>query len=170
MSEPTPYGDYQPMPGEPPRDPAMRGAPPPSVQTAVKLMFARAALGLLGLLVLLATRGTLQQQIQNADAGLSADEVETATNAAVTIGIVFGLLFIGLYVLLALQVRKGKSWARIVTLVLAGLGVLTGLASLLQEAPALSRVVALITLVVDAGILFLLLQKPSAQYFRRAPS
>lgn len=33
-------------------------------------------------------------------------------------------MFLVLYVLLAMQVAKGKQWARIVTLVLAALGVL----------------------------------------------
>jgi hypothetical protein len=72
-----------------------------------------------------------------------------------------------LYILLALQVGKGKNWARIVTWVLASLGVLSGLAALAQPEPALSRILSIIGLLVDIAIIVLLAQRPSNEYFRR---
>ena len=163
------YGDHAPMPGEPSRDPAVVGAPPPPVQNAVKVMFARAALGVLGLVVLFLTKDSLRAEIQRTDATLSAETVDTATTAAVTFGAVLGIVFIGLYLLLALQVRKGKGWARIVTLVLAGLGVVSGLATLFQTVPAMTLGVSLLTLALDLAIIVLLVQPRSNDYFRRSP-
>ena len=166
MTDPTnAYGDFAPMPGGSPRDPAGQ-APPPPVQNAVMLMFARSALSVLSLAVLFLTRDTLRDQIQQSDPAMSPEIVDTATTVALTVGSVIGIVFIGLYVLLALQVRKGKNWARIVTLVLAGLGVLAGLASLLQAAPTVSRVISLVALGLDVAIMALLLQRRSGDYFR----
>ena len=161
------YGDHGAMPGEPPRDPAVVGTPPAPVQNAVMVMFVRAGLGVLSLIVLFLTKDTLREQIQLTDPSLSPETVDTATTAAVTFGGVLGIVFIGLYVLLALQVRKGKGWARIVTFVLAGLGVVSVLASLLQTAPALTRGFSLVALALDVAIIVLLAQRRSNDYFRR---
>ena len=161
------YGDHAPMPGEPPRDPAVGGPPPPPVKNAVMLMFVRAGLGVLGLIVLFLTKDSLREQIQRSDPSLSAGTVDTATTEALTVSSVLGIVFLALYLLLALQVRKGKGWARIVTLVLAGLGVVSGLASLLGTAPALSFGLSVITLGLDIAIIVLLAQRRSSEYFRR---
>jgi len=56
-------------------------------------------------------------------------------SVAITVGVVFAVVFTALYVLLALQVRTGRSWARTVTWVLAGLSALLGVVSLLSPAP-----------------------------------
>ena len=64
-------------------------------------------------------------------------ELGSAVSVAITVGVVFAVVFTALYVLLALQVRTGRSWARIVTWVLAGLSALLGVASLLSPAPGL---------------------------------
>ena len=161
------HGDHAPMPGEPHSAPAVVGPPPPPVENAVRLMFARAALGVLGLIVLFLTKDSLREQIQRSDPSLSTGTVDTATTAALTFSSVLGIVFLALYLLLALQVRKGKGWARIVTLVLAGLGVVSGLASLLGTAPALSLGLAVLTLALDIAIIVLLAQRRSNEYFRR---
>ena len=161
------YGDHAPMPGEPSRDPAPMGPPPPPVQIAVMAMFVRAGLGVLSLIVLFLTRDSLREQIQRSEPTLSADTVDAATTAALTLSGILGLVFLGLYLLLTLQVRKGKGWARIVTFVLAGLGVLWGLSSLLETAPALSRGLALVAVALDIAIIVLLAQRRSGEFFRR---
>ncbi len=161
------YGDHTPMPEEPRRGAPASGPPPPPVHNAVLVMFARAGMGVLGLIVLFLTKDSLREQILLADPTLRAETVEAAMSVALTLGSVLGIVFIVLYLLLALQVREGKNWARILTLVLAGLGVLSGLASLLQTAPALSRGLALITLALDIAIIVLLAQRRSNDYFRR---
>jgi hypothetical protein len=70
-------------------------------------------------------------------------------------------------VLLAMQVRKGKNWARIVTWVFAGLGVLGSLGSIVQVAPPLSHVVSIVTGLLDLAVIILLAQRSSNEYFRR---
>ena len=71
-----------------------------------------------------------------------------------------------LYALLTVQVSKGRNWARIVTWVVAGLGILGGLISFAQPEPGLSRVLGIIGLLLDIGIVVLLALAPSNQYFK----
>jgi hypothetical protein len=167
MSDPYAAGPYNPMPGEPPRGPITRGPTPASVTNAVRLMLVQAGLSVLGFIVLLATKDSLRDEIAKKNTGYDSAKLDDVVNAAVVIGIVIGIIFTVLYVLLALQVGKGKNWARIVTWVLAGLGVISGLASFAQPETALSRVLSIIGLVIDIAIIYFLLQKPSNEYFRR---
>ncbi len=156
---------HPPMPGQPHSGPATAGPAPAPVETAFKLMLARAALSLLSLLALFATKDALREQIEKSNTGTT--DIDTVVNAALTIGVVFGLLFTVLYVALAFQVRKGKSWARIVTFVLAGLSILSGLASLAQPVPAISRILGLLVLIVDIAIVVMLVNKKSGEFFHR---
>ncbi|HET9187706.1 MAG TPA: hypothetical protein VFN80_07120 [Acidothermaceae bacterium] len=185
MSDPSnPYepappvsGGQGPGPGSPygaPMQPAGYGAPPPpvgpapsSVVNATRLMFVSAALGVIGLIVLLASKNSLRDQVAKKNPEYDAHKLDTVVNAAVAVGIVLGVIFIVLYVLLALQVQKGKNWARIVTWVLAAIGVLSALASLAQTNTGGSRATGLIGGVIDLAIIILLAQKASNDYFRR---
>jgi len=90
----------------------------------------------LGLVVLFATKSSMKTQILKANPTADAAKLDTLLSAAVVVAAVVGLIFIVLYVRLALQVRKGKNWARIVTWVLAAFGVLSALGSLVQTAPS----------------------------------
>jgi len=130
-------------------------------------MFVRAALGVVGIIVTLSTKDALKAQIRKSNSVLDEEELDLAVNVGLVIGIVFGIIFIVAYVLLALKVREGRSWARIVTWVLAALGILSGLAGLAQPAPAISRVFSFVIAVVDLVIVVLLLQRPANEYFRK---
>ena len=167
MSDQPPPGNYPAMPAEPARGPAVQGAPPAPVTNAVKLMYARAAVSLLSLLVLFTSTDTLRAQLNDANASLTPAELDSAVSVAITVGVVFAVVFTALFVLLALQVRKGRSWARIVTWVLAGLSALLGVLSLLSPAPGLARVLGLVALALDVAIIVLLAAKPSSGYFRQ---
>lgn len=166
MSEQT-YPGYPAMPGEPAHQSQIAGPPPSTVANAAKLMMLRAGLSLLGLLVLFGTKGSLKEQILKADPTLDTGRLDTALTVAIAAGIAIAVVFTALYVWLALQVRKGKSWARIVTLVLAVLSVLSGLSTLMQPATGSTRLLGLVDVVLDIGIIVLLLMRPSVEYFRR---
>ncbi|PZS33331.1 MAG: hypothetical protein DLM59_06625 [Pseudonocardiales bacterium] len=166
MSDQSNAGGYTPMPSAAAPGPAVRGPAPGSVVTAVRLMYAGAALGIVSIIVLLATKATLKQQIADNSPKLTAKEVDTALAIGVAFTVVVSLIVTVLYILLALQVGKGKGWARIVTLVLSGLGVLFGLAGFAQPAPAASRIVGIVGLLVDIAILVFLLRPDSNAYFR----
>ena len=124
---------YQPMPSAAPPPPQQPKGPPPSnVVLAVRLMIINAVIGVIGVIVVLAFRDDLRKQLRDKNPGDTNKQIDDAVNTAITIGVVIGIVILVLYVLLALQVRKGKNWARIVTWVFAGLGVLSALTSLAQ--------------------------------------
>lgn len=163
MSEP-----YQPMPAAPPPGyQPPKGPPPGSVVNAVRLMFVIAALGVIGLLVFIATKDELRTAIRDNDSGLSSHEVNVAVNAAVAIAVTVGLILIVLYVLLALQVRKGKNWARITTWVFSGLGLLGALSNLARPGASLTKVVAGVELIAYVALIVLLSVGASSTYFRK---
>jgi heme/copper-type cytochrome/quinol oxidase subunit 2 len=130
-------------------------------------MYIRAALGVLGIIVVLATKDTLKKDILKKNPTANQAKLDDLFNSALTVGIVVGVVFLVLYVLLAMQVAKGKNWARIVTLVLAGLGVLSLISSFVATAPALSHVVSIVSGLIDLGIFVLLLTGGSGTYFRK---
>lgn len=151
-----PQGWNQPMQAD-------RGPRPSSVENAVRLMLVNAAIGLIGVIVLFATKDSLRKQILKN----TPTATDSTVNAAITVGAVIGIVFLVLYILLAMQVRKGKNWARIVTWVFAGLGVLSALTSLAGNSTTSSRVLSLIQGLIDLAIIILLAQRPSNDFFRR---
>lgn len=140
---------------------------PSTVQNAVRLMFALVVLSLISLIVVFADKSALRDAIEKHNPGFDSSQVDTALNTAVAVGAVIGIVLMVLYVLLALQVRKGKNWARIVTWVLSGLGVLGSISNLAQPEAALTKVIAVIELVVDVAVIVLLAMRPSNEYFRK---
>lgn len=145
--------------------------PPPTVVRAVQLMFVRVAVGVLSALIAFASGDAIKDSIRESNTSLTADEVDAAYALGVGVAVFFGLVFAVLYILLAIQVRKGKNWARIVTWVLAGLGVLSGLVGLLGSGTGLEKLVSVVLLLIDAAIIVFLALKPSSDYFasRKAP-
>jgi hypothetical protein len=146
---------------------APAGDPPGVVRGAFLLMMLSALIGLVSFILLIAQKDTLRDQIAKSNPDFDAGRLDTAVNAAITIGAVIGFVFLVLYVLLAFQVRKGKNWARIVTWVLAGIGVLGTLANLGQESTAAARTAQLISGLMDLLIIVLLIMANRTGWFSR---
>jgi hypothetical protein len=175
MSEPT-DPVYQPLPAAPGygamppaeygQPPAPVGPAPSSVASAVRLMFAAAAFEVVVLIVALSTKSTIRSKIAAKNPKFDAQKLNTAVNVTIATVVVFSIIIIVLFIWLALQVGKGKNWARIVTWVLSGLGIITALGSLGQNVSAASRVVGLVGGLLDVAIVVLLMQKPSNAFFK----
>lgn len=143
------------------------GPAPATVIRATLLMFLQAALGLVGLIFSFADADGLKDSIRDSDSSLTPDQVDSAYTLSLAVAVVIGLIFAAAYVLLAIQVRKGKNWARITTLVIAGISILFGLLGLAASAPALSRVLGIVGLLINIAIVVLLVLKPSSEFFKR---
>jgi hypothetical protein len=65
---------------------------PGTITLATTVMVIRAVLGLLGIVLVFVVKDDIRQAIENSDHGLSAAEVDTATNLAVGIALVFAAL------------------------------------------------------------------------------
>ena len=138
---------------------------PSSVSTTVKLMFARAAVTVIGVLLAFTQLDTIREQVQKTQPGLSGSQLDAAVNLGLGIAVVIGLLFAGLYVFLGVQVGKGKNWARITTFVVVGIFILLTAIGLLGESPPLNKIINAIALLIDIAIVFFLAK--SSEYFNR---
>ncbi len=158
-------GSYPSMPGRPERGSAGRGPAPASVRYAVRLLFVRPALMIVGLAVGFASKNTLRVDVLKGNPRLDAEDVNATVALAVTFVVLYAIAFLVVYVLLGLKVRKGKRWARIVTFALVSLGLFGNLLSFFRTAPAMSHVIIGSAAVLDVGIIVLLAQKEAARYF-----
>jgi hypothetical protein len=133
------------------------------VVNAVRLMVLRAAIGLVSIVVLFVTRDELKKRILERTPTAS----DSSINTALAVGAVVGIVILVFYLVLARLVRKGVNWARIVTWVIAGLGILGAVTTFTQPEPPLSRVLGIVVGIIDIAIVVLLAQRPSNEYFRR---
>jgi hypothetical protein len=154
-----PYGYGYPGSGQPGPDVPM----PDTVHWASIAMIARTVLGVIATLVTFAQLNTI---VDDAVRRRGLDVDRNAVRAGATIGAIFGLVVAVLFILLALQVRKGKNWARIVAIIFAALGTIGGLVSIANRYGAALTVLNLVNLALAIATLVLLLVKPSNDYFR----
>ncbi len=163
------YGEYappgyqppaiEPVPPSAPLPGSTRQAAPRQVEVAFRLILAAAViealLVILGGLALITPAGqsTAGQMLRNA--GITDDSL---LQPLLITAFVIGAVSVGLYVLLAYQIRRGRNWARITGAVLAGVSLL----SLLQ--PDLVTAVQMVLGIVAIILVFL----PTVRgYFRR---
>src|SRR6266571_4959403 len=157
---------YQPYPsGAPTPDRPERQVAPQPVQMAVNLMYAGAALSAIELIVGLATIGSLKSAIKKADPTFTASQVHSAQVGLVAFAVFFGLLAVGLWTWMAFANKAGKSWARIVGTVLAGINTVFLLLSLIRPHASLGLVFSLLVWATGVGAVILLWRPESSRYF-----
>lgn len=169
------YPGYAPAPSAP----TGYGPPPGVPQTMERPMTVRAGLGaFLGSMALSAVaqvvtllnwREVIDWAFANAgiEPGADTDAAMAGAEAGAKIGIVVGFLFIAVYGLFVWFAWRGRNWARIVLWVLAGLGIVSGLAGLAVGSPLpfLSALgVFQLLLLIAAAVLLAL--KPSHEWYR----
>ena len=157
---------YQPFEqgGEMPPDPT-RPDRPRSVQTAVLLMYAGAALSAVSLIVSVLSFHAIERVIRNASSTLTAQQVHNDAIVAVTIAVVESLIAIGLWLLMAWGNNKGLNWARIVATVLFGLNTLFLLLSFVRATVSVSLAFSVLVWLIGLGAIWLLWRKESSEYF-----
>jgi len=153
-----PYGYGYPGSGQPAGSVQM----PATVHWASVAMIARTVLGLIAALVTLADMDRILDEAARRT-GVSFDR-DTA-RAGVVIGVVISIIIAVLFILLALQVRRGKNWARIVAIVFASLSILSGLFSFGARYGAVLNLFNVLSLLLAIATLVLLVLKPSNEYF-----
>jgi hypothetical protein len=166
MSNPIQAPGNYPTPSWQPAQPAVQGPPPVCVVNAFRAMLASVALLLISVVVTLRELTVFRNLVHEPPPHVDVSSLESSMSLD-TAAVVFGIVISTLYVLLALQVRKGKNWARIVTFMFVGLELLTVPFGLAGPAPTVTRDLRLATLVLDVAIIVLLAQRPAAEYFKR---
>lgn len=165
-------------------DPSQWNVPPPGagqrlpdrpqpIQTAVNLMYVGAALVVVGILVFFAQLDDLREELRADRSFLTEEDVDTAMNGAVGGAVISGLLFVGLWIWMAIKNGQGRSWARVTATVLGGLNIgLTALGLLLGSAIGTidadgTILIDLVTTALAVMILVLLWQPESTRYYEQ---
>src|SRR5215472_1103668 len=156
---------YQPYPSTGGTPEPVRPEPPASVITAVRLMYAGAAVSALSLVVSLLTVGSLRNAVHRAYPSFTSSQLHTAEVAIVGLAVFSALLGIGLWVWMALANKAGKSWARIMASVLFGLNTLFLVTGFTRPSPLGSRLVTVLIWLIGAGAIMFLWRAESSQYF-----
>lgn len=160
---------YQPYPGgtqmpEPSRPPA-----PQSVLRAVQIMYAGAAVSLIGIIVNLTTLSSTKSEIIRHSPNLTTAQVNNALHAAIGIFIVTGLLGAALWIWMAQTCKVGKNWARTVSTVLFGIDTISVVAGAAAPGGGATRIYGIVVWLVGLAAIILLWQRSSSDYFRGTP-
>jgi hypothetical protein len=96
-----------------------RPAVPAPVRTAVKLMYAGAAVSTVTVIISLALIPAIETTLRKAKPSLTAAQVSDV-NTLITLAMVFGLAVITVWLWMARANGQGRNWARILSTILTG--------------------------------------------------
>ena len=157
MYQPYPSSGQAPAPQPPPM--------PNSVLTAVRLMYAGAALSTVELIVGLTTIGSVKSAIKQAYPHYTASQVHSLEVASVVIGVLVGLISIGLWLWMARASLAGRNYARITGTVFFGLNTLFLLLSLRAPHVGIGLVFYVLVWLAGLGAVIMLWRSESAPFF-----
>jgi cytochrome bd-type quinol oxidase subunit 2 len=157
---------YQPYPStdkpvEPDRPPA-----PQSVLSAVKLMYAGAAVSAVSLIVSLVSIGGTKDAIKKARPSLTAAQVNQLNAFIIALAVVSGVIGVALWLWMARKNDQGKNWARILSTVLFGLATLDLFGVFSQPKTVLGLVFPVLTWLIGLGAVILLWRRESTEFFK----
>ncbi len=161
---------YQPYPsgGQPQPLPPM--TPPPSVQNAVRLMYAGAVLSAIQFVLGFVTIGSLKSAIiqasHQAHRHLTQSQIHTAEVAGVTFAVVIGVLGVGLWIWMARANGKGRAWARVVASVLFALNTVSLLLTLARPHASLGLALSGLIWLAGLGAIVFLWQRASTAFYQ----
>lgn len=169
MSE-AQYPQYPNVPNYPNAAGSWEGAPapvrPPSVDRAVQLMYAGAALSLLSTVIVLADSGSWRTIIRKAEPHWTTTQVTNELHTLVEFAVLAGLFGAALWVWMARANGRGRNWARITGTVLFGINTLTLFSAVSQGEPVLSVLPSVLTWAIGLTAVVFLWRKESDYYFR----
>jgi hypothetical protein len=146
-----------------------RGEAPPSVQKAVKLMYAGAVVSTVSLIVSviipLADIAGSKAQLKKDHPSLTASQVNQAFNLGIAVAIISGAVGAVLWLWMARANGQGKNWARITSSVFFALATVS-LFSVLNAPSVLGVVFAVLLWVVGLGAIILLWRRESSDFFK----
>ena len=154
------YGYNAPAPVKPPM--------PQSVRIAVTMMFAGAAVEVVNLIIGLSLSNTVEQHLH--DLGYSTTTIDGDKSRYFASVVIGGLIRVGLWLWMALAVRAGHNYARIVSSVFFGIGVLGSLVNLAAGwVPVIDKIGSVATLLVGLLAIIFAWKGESGPYFNPSP-
>lgn len=163
MYQPYPTGGQQPMTPVP-------AEPPQSVRRAVNLMYAGAAVSVVGLIIEVFTVGSLKSAIRSSNSNLTASQIHSVEIGTIVFEVVIGLIGVGLWIWMARMNLAGRSWARILASVLFGLSTLSLLSTIVRPNSAVTVIYEVVVWLVGLGAIWMLWQRESSAYIKASSS
>jgi len=151
-------------------EPPQRPAPPTSVQTAVRLMYAGAVISAISVILGLVTIGSLRHSLETKYPSYTTAHINTLVDSSIVIIVIGGIIGVGLWLWMARMNFKGRNWARITGTVLFGINTVELLGLFSRSASAVSAVFAIVTWLVGLGAVIMLWRRESSAYFKREPT
>ncbi|HKB32079.1 MAG TPA: hypothetical protein VKD26_14745 [Streptosporangiaceae bacterium] len=139
---------------------------PPAILNAVKLMYAGAAVSIVGLIIGLATAGGLKSAIRKARPKLTTAQVNSSATFLVVATVVIGLIGAGLWLWMAWANKRGRPWARILSSVFFAIATLNTVAGFSQPGDALSKILTVLVWLVGLGAIILLWRPESSAFYK----
>ena len=159
---------YEPYPGGSSAPGPSRREPPPSVVKAVRAMQVGMAASLVGIVINLASVGSLKSDIQRQAPHLTASQVTQLERFSIGEFIAAGLIGAALWLWMAQSCRAGKSWARIVSTVLFGIYTVGQIAAAAIPSGGAGRLYNIVLWLIGLVAIVFLWQRSSTEYFRDA--
>jgi hypothetical protein len=156
---------YQPYPTSGQMPEPQRPSAPNSVQTAVKLMYAGAALSFLELVLNLATIGSVKTAIHKRFPDYTSTQLHTAEVSYVVFVAISAVIAIGLWLWMARANAAGRNYARITGTVFFALNTLFFLLSVARPHASVGLVLSLLVWLAGLGAVIMLWRKESGPYF-----
>ncbi|WP_265446110.1 hypothetical protein [Flexivirga meconopsidis] len=147
-----------------------RTSPPRPVINALRLMYAAAALAAVGIVVTAASRGAIRDSLRQSNASrpagdrLDAGELQRAGDLAGNGFLTMAIVATVLWLAMALLLRSGRAWTRIVATVLAVLNVLLAIGMITRGVAGMA-VVQSVTALIGVLVVALLWQRRSTRFF-----
>jgi len=138
---------------------------PASISTAVRLMYAGAAVTLIYFIVSLSSLGGVKTELHNANHKLTATQINQVYEYLIVTTVVFGVIGIALWLVMARGASQGKRWSQIISTVLFALYTLESLATFVQTRAIVTIVFVGLTWLVGAATVYLLWKPESKSYF-----
>ena len=148
-------------------EPAPPSAPPTSVQTAVRLMYAGAVISAISFILGLATISSFKHSLKNKYPNYTSQHINNLVSIEIVVVVIAGVIGVGLWVWMARMNAKGRNWARITGTVFFGLNTLDLLGVFSRSASAISAVFAIVIWLVGLGAVIMLWRRDSTAYFKR---
>jgi tryptophan-rich sensory protein len=138
---------------------------PAPVLNAVRLMYAGAAVTLVYLVVSLASLGSIKSELHSSDPKLTTTQINQVFEYLIVTTVVFGVIGIALWLMMARGARNGRRWSQIVSTVLFALYTLESVATFTEDRAILSIVFVGHTWVIGAVTVFMLWKPATKAYF-----
>lgn len=156
---------YQPYPGSTEMPVIERKPLPPSMLTAIRVMYVGAAASLVGILVDVLTVGSTKNEIARHSPNMTASQLSSTEHALVAAFIAGGVIGAAVWVFLARSCKGGKPWARIVATVLFGLATVDTLVGITVPVAAAAKGYAAVVWLIGLVAVVFLWRGTSSAYF-----